>query len=188
MTKALLIIGIALGVIVVTGLILSLVAPKRITIRSTNFIQASKQQVFDQLRYMKNFPTWSPYKVEDPEQKYSISGVDGQVGATFHWEGVKEKSKGLQKIVKLIGNEQVNIECTITEPFQANPKFNYSLHEKNGGVEVIQDFEVEMPVPANIFGFIFNLKKKMAETNQQGLVLLKKVTESTPVTASLTTK
>jgi hypothetical protein len=177
MTKTAIIIGIALGAVLITGVILSLVAPKRISISSKQFVKCSKQTVYDQLRYMKNFPNWSPFKVQDPEQKFTVTGHDGQVGATFSWEGVKEKSKGSQKVVALKENEKVDIQCNITQPFQANPYFSYTITEKNGGVEVTQQFDVDMPVPANVFGLLFGLKSKMTTTNELGLELLKKVAE-----------
>ncbi|MFN0201369.1 MAG: hypothetical protein ACKVTZ_07605 [Bacteroidia bacterium] len=177
MTKTVIIIGIALGAVLITGVILSLVAPKRISITSKQFIKSSKQTVYDQIRFMKNFPNWSPFKVQDPEQKFTVTGQDGQLGATFSWEGVKEKSKGSQKVVALKENEKVDIQCNITEPFQANPFFSYTISEKDSGVEVTQQFYVDMPIPANVFGLLFGLKSKMTATNEQGLTLLKKVAE-----------
>lgn len=185
MTKTLIIIGIALSAILVTGVILALVAPKRISVTSSHFIRASKQQIYDQLRFMKNFPNWSPFKAQDPEQKFAVSGQDGQIGATFSWEGVKEKSKGSQKVVALKENERVEIQCNITEPFQSKPSFTYTLVEKNGGVEIVQTFEAEMPVPTNVFGMLLGLKSKIAATNQQGLDLLKKVSEQANTTVTL---
>lgn len=186
MTKVIFIIVAALGVLLITGLILSIVAPKKISVRSTQFIQASRQQVFDQLRFMKNFPAWSPFRQQDPEQQFEISGPDGEVGATFSWVGVKEKSRGSQQVVGISGTESLKIQCSITEPFQSNPTFSYTLSDKDGGVELVQDFEVEMPVPANVFGMLMGLQKNIAATNQQGLNLLKQVTEkqyATPLTA-----
>jgi len=177
MTKTFIIIGIVLGAMLVTGVILSLVAPKRISVKSTQFINASGPQVYDQLRFMKNFPNWSPFRAQDPEQKFAISGEDGAVGATFSWEGVKEKSKGSQQVVALTSNERVRIECQITVPFQSNPSFEYTLIERNEGVEVVQQFDVDMPVPVNVIGLLLGLKNKIAQTNQQGLALLKEATE-----------
>lgn len=184
MNKTIIIIGIALGAVLITGVVLALVAPSRIAVTSTQFIRASRQSVYDQLRLMKNFPKWSPFLAQDPEQRYAISGNDGQVGATFSWEGVKEKSKGLQRVVGLKENEAVRIQCVITAPFQAQPQFNYSLTERPEGVEVRQEFEVAMPFPANVFGLVFNLKETMAKTNRAGLALLKKVTEQEQLTLS----
>lgn len=187
MTKTLIVIGIVLGALLIAGVILSLVAPKRISVTNKQFIHASKQQVFDQLRFMKNFPKWSPFLVQDPEQKYTVSGQDGEVGATYSWEGVKEKSKGSQRVAKLKSTDEVLIECNITVPFQSNPTFSYSLVERDGGVEVVQHFDTEMPVPSNIFGLLLNLKEKISATNKQGLELLKKVSENEKA-ASLTSK
>jgi hypothetical protein len=179
MTKILMMIGIALGALLIAGVVLALVAPKRISIRNTIFIQAAAPQVYDHLRFMGNFPNWSPFKAQDPEQKFSISGPDGALGATFHWEGVKEKSKGAQTVVALQPNHSVKIQCDITEPFQSKPTFTYNLAEQNGGVTLVQDFEVEMPVPANVFGLLFGLKSKIGATNLQGLNLLKQHLEKT---------
>ena len=177
MSKIAMIIGVTVGVLLLTGGILSVVAPKRISVRTAGFVNAPKQQVFDQIRYMKNFPGWSPFLVQDPQQKFSISGNDGQVGATFSWEGVKEKSKGSQKVVSLSGNDNLTIQCSITEPFKSDPVFTYTLTEKNGGVEVIQNFDVPMPFPSNIFGLLLGVKDRMAATNRQGMDLLKKTAE-----------
>lgn len=186
MTKTIIIIGIALGALLITGVILSLVAPKRISVTNKQFIMASKQHVFDQLRYMKNFPKWSPFLLNDPKQKYVISEQDGEVGATYSWEGVMEKSKGSQRVAKLQAYDEVVVECMITVPFQSNPTFTYKLIEKDGGVEVVQLFDTEIPVPSNIFGLLLGLKEKISVTNKQGLNLLKAVSESENV-VSLTT-
>lgn len=177
MSKTIIIIGSILGVLLVTGVILALVAPKRISVRNSQFIMASKADVFNQLRFMKNFPSWSPFRVQDPEQKFFISGNDGQIGATFNWEGVNEKSKGSQTIIAMKENESLKMKCNITIPFEARPEFNYELSEKNGGVEVVQFFESEMPIPSNIFGMLMGLKEKISATNKHGLELLKKATE-----------
>jgi hypothetical protein len=177
MKKSFIFIGGILGVLLITGVVLALVAPKRIVINNTQFIKATKAETFDQLRYMENFPNWSPFKAEDPDQKFAISGKDGEVGATFSWEGVKEKSKGSQTIVALRENESLKIACHILVPFESKPEFNYELKEKNGGVEVNQTFNVEMPIPSNIFGLLMGLPDKIDASNKLGLALLKKVTE-----------
>jgi hypothetical protein len=56
MTKTVINIGIAPGAVLIIGVILSLVAPKRISITSEQFVKQSKQMVYDQLCYMKIFP------------------------------------------------------------------------------------------------------------------------------------
>lgn len=177
------ILGVVIGFLVLAGIVLALVAPKQISIRSTQWVAGNKQQVFDYIRHLNNFPNWSPFLKADPQQKHWLSGVDGQVGATYHWVGVGEKSEGKQVVVGLEGNSVIRIRCEITVPFEAQPTFVYTLTEKDGGVEVVQQFDNAMPVPANVFGLLFGLKGKMAATNQEGLALLKEALAQQPQVA-----
>jgi hypothetical protein len=43
---------------------------KNIQIVSKVNIKGSKQEVVDMIRYLNNFPKWSPFLAEDPSQKY----------------------------------------------------------------------------------------------------------------------
>jgi hypothetical protein len=183
MTKTLKIFGIAFGFLVLAGIALALVAPKHISIRSTQWVAGTKQQVFDHIRHLNNFPGWSPFLKADPQQKHWVTGNDGQVGATFHWVGVAEESEGKQVIVGLEGNSVIRVRCEITVPFEAQPTFVYTLTEKDGGVEVVQQFDNDMPVPANVFGMLFGLEAQMAATNQEGLALLKEALAKQPLVA-----
>jgi hypothetical protein len=36
------------------------------------------------VKYLSNFPKWSPFLVQDPAQKYEVKGTDGTVGAQYH--------------------------------------------------------------------------------------------------------
>jgi hypothetical protein len=182
MKKVLNIVGITLISLLTAGVVLSLVAPKKISVTSTQFVRSSTSEVYNQIRFMKNFPNWSPYRVQDPHQKYTISGNDGNIGATFSWEGVSEQSKGYQKIVSLSENKKVSIRCKITEPFESSPSFDYDLVEKDGGVEVVQNFEVEMPAPVNAISLLLGLRGEITALNQQGLSLLKKTCEQKAMT------
>jgi hypothetical protein len=172
------ILGVVIGLLVLAGIVLALVAPKQIAIRSTQWVAGSKQQVFDHIRHLGKFPGWSPFLKADPQQRHWVTGVDGQVGAAYHWVGVGEKSEGKQVIVGLEGNSVIRMRCDITVPFTGQSTFDYTLIEKDGGVEIVQQFETTLAVPVNVIGLLIGLKGKMATTNQEGLALLKQVLES----------
>jgi hypothetical protein len=167
------VIGLALGALAVGVIVLSLVAEREILITSTEQIQGTRQEVFNQLSRMKNFPNWSPYRYQDPQQKFSFSGDDGKVGGTFHWEGVKEKSRGKQTLAATNGKDQLTIKCDIMVPFESHPTFAYELKEKGGSIHVVQKFSVNMPFPSNIFAKLFGVKPYLTQTNKRGLSLLK---------------
>jgi uncharacterized membrane protein len=184
MTKMFMFIGIALGAIVLIAAVLAAIAPRKVDTQNKVTIHASKQVVYDQLRHLSRFPSWSPFLVADPKQKNWVTGTDGAVGATFHWDGVAEKSKGTQQIMSLVENSRVSLKCNITVPFVALPTFDYTIEaQKDGSVVVTQDFSTDLGVPGNIFGMLFGLKKQMNTTNQLGLDLLKKSIENNPLSA-----
>ncbi|XLS29688.1 SRPBCC family protein [Flavobacteriaceae bacterium M23B6Z8] len=167
------------GLIVVAVAILSLLAKdqKNISISSKEYIDAPVDLVYDQIRHLNQYPEWSPFKLQDPEQKHHVTGTDGAVGATFHWEGVAEESKGSQTITELKPNKLVKVNCDITVPFEAKPQFVYKLEPKGNGTEVVLDFDIEMAFPSNIIAYLLDLRTEMSNTNEKGLELLKKVSE-----------
>jgi hypothetical protein len=57
---------------------------KSIQIIKTVTIRGSKQEVFDMVKYLENFPKWSPFLALDPSQKYEVKVTDGTVGAQYH--------------------------------------------------------------------------------------------------------
>jgi Polyketide cyclase / dehydrase and lipid transport len=142
-------------------------------------IQGSKEEVFDMVRYLNNFPKWSPFLAQDPTQKYEVKGTDGTVGAQYHWDGNNGKDLGYQEIVKVDTFKFVGMKCDIQKPFVAKPTFEYSFKETPNGIEVTQDFKLQSGLVDSFFMWLFGAKADMEKTNQQGLDLLKQ---------SLTTK
>lgn len=137
-------------------------------------IGASKQEVFDMVRYLNNFPKWSPFLVQDPTQKYHVKGTDGTVGAQYHWEGNKGKDLGYQEIVKIDELSFIGKKCDIQKPFVAKPTFEYYFSENANGVEVREVFKLESGLMDAFFLWLFGAKAEMEKTNQQGLDLLNK--------------
>jgi uncharacterized membrane protein len=179
MKKAFKYLGIFIATLVIAVGVLHLISSKEkeITIVIEQEVNAPINEVYDKVRNLKNYPSWSPFRLTDPEQKYSLSNVDGEVGARFHWIGVKEVSEGYQEIIGLENNKAVKIKCNITVPYEAKPEFNYSFTEKDNKTFVTQEFKVQMPFPANIIAHFTGLRKEMKLTNEKGLSLLKKVCE-----------
>jgi hypothetical protein len=140
-------------------------------------IQGSKEEVFDMVRYLKNFPKWSPFLAQDPTQKYEVKGTDGTVGAQYHWDGNKGEDLGYQEIVKVDPYNFVGTKCDIQKPFVAKPTFEYTFKENPNGIEVTQDFKLQSGAVDAFFLWLFDAKVGMENTNQQGLDLLKKAVE-----------
>lgn len=149
-----------------------------IQIVKTVTIKGSKQEVFDMVKYLANFPKWSPFLAEDPTQKYEVKGTDGTVGAQYHWDGNKGKDIGFQEIKKIEEGKFIGMQCDIQKPFIAKPTFDYYFTETANGIEVKQDFKVQSALPDAFFMWLFGAKAGMETMNQTGLDLLKKAVET----------
>jgi len=166
-----LLVFIGFGLYKATGL-------KSIQITTSTTIKGSKQEVFDMVKYLKNFPKWSPFLAQDPSQKYNIKGTDGSIGAQYHWDGNKGKDIGYQEIVKIDELSYVGKICDIQKPFVAKPSFDYYFSGNVGGIVVKEEFKLESGLKDAFFLWVFGAKSEMENTNQQGLDLLKKAVEN----------
>ncbi|KOY87429.1 hypothetical protein AD998_15935 [bacterium 336/3] len=176
MTNTVIIIAIALVAFIGFGLYKASGLTNIQIIKSVT-IRGSKENIFDMVRYLKNFPKWSPFLAQDPNQKYEVKGIDGSVGAQYHWEGNKGKDLGYQEIVKIEDYKFVGMRCDIQKPFVAKPSFDYYFTETVNGIEVKQDFKLKSGLIDAFFMWLFGAKSGMEKTNQQGLDLLKKAVE-----------
>ncbi len=152
-------------------------ALKNIQIVKSVTISGSKQEVFDMVRYLGNFPKWSPFLAEDPSQKYEVKGTDGTIGAQYHWDGNGGKDLGFQEIMKIDTFNFVGMQCDIQKPFVAKPTFDYSFKQTENGIVVTQDFKVQSGAVDAFFMWLFGAKAGMEKMNQTGLDLMKKAVE-----------
>jgi hypothetical protein len=151
---------------------------KVIQIEKNVTIKSSIQEVFDMIKYLNNFPKWSPFLVQDPTQKYEVKGTDGTVGAQYHWVGNNGKDLGYQEIVKIDELSYIGKKCDIQKPFVAKPTFEYYFTENASGIEVKEIFKLESGLVDAFFMWLFDAKAEMEKTNQQGLDLLNKAVTS----------
>ena len=136
-------------------------------------INGSIEDVFEQVVLLKNFVNWPPFLEADPSQKTEVKGVDGQVGAQYHWEGNKGKDVGYQEIKEIDPLKLVKLGCDIQKPFTARPTFEYRFEKADSEVTVTQDFYLKSSRIDAFFMWVFGTKKDMEKMNNRGLTLLK---------------
>lgn len=150
---------------------------QNIHIQKSVNINADIQSIFDNVVYLKNFPKWSPFYEADPEQKTEVKGVDGKVGAQFHWDGNNGKDLGYQEIKEIKPIEYIKMACDIQKPFKATPTFEYSFARTGNAVKVTQDFNLKSGLVDSFFMWLFGAKKGMEKMNARGMELLKIASE-----------
>ncbi len=152
-------------------------ATETIEIKSEILVSANKKDSFELLKNLERFKEWSPFIVTDPKQKNYVTGKLGEIGSTFFWEGVGEKSKGKQVLTKMDDLKSLLFECTIEEPFQGNPNFEYLIEEKDNQTKIIQNFKLTTSNIDYFFIWLFGVKSEMKEVNKLGLERFKTLIE-----------
>lgn len=171
---------LVIGLVFAMGLGFSLFQASKlqsIQIEKEILINGDLKEVFGMVQYLNNFPKWSPFFAQDPSQKVEVKGIDGTVGARYHWEGNGGKDLGFQEIVKIDSFSLIEMKCDIQKPFVAKPSFVYTFLETPSGVKVTQVFSLQSGLVDAFFLWLFNAKTAMGETNQMGMELLKKAVE-----------
>lgn len=140
-------------------------------------IKGTIENVYEQVVFLENFPKWSPFLEADPSQKIEVKGIDGQVGAQYHWVGNKGKDLGYQEIKEIRPSQYIRFECDIRKPFQAQPVFEYQFQQLGEEVKVIQEFTLKSGAVDAFFMWLFGAKKDIEKMNLRGLELLKNTVE-----------
>lgn len=151
---------------------------RAINIHKSIVIDAGRQKVFDQVVMLEKFPTWSPFYEADPSQTIDIKGVDGQVGAQYHWVGNNGEDVGYQEITKIDPFNYIRMQCNISKPFEARPAFEYAFKKiEDNKTQVTQNFELTSGLVDAFFMWMFDAKAEMEKMNARGMLLLKEACE-----------
>lgn len=169
---------ITIGVIIAFVLLFAAFSPRVIEVRSVRSIAVEPMTAYDTVRNQRHFQKWSPWTVTDPEQRATFTGTDGEVGSSFEWTGVKEPGRGIQTVQRLEPGRLIEMRCDIFEPYAAQPTFVYHFEPSAEGVEVVQDFTLEVAFPMNGIMRLMGLPKEMASTNMLGLERLQALLEN----------
>ncbi|WP_310394636.1 SRPBCC family protein [Hymenobacter sp.] len=149
-------------------------APRQLRVVSAVVVRAPRSLVYDQVRYFRQYPRWSPWRDTDPRQRFALRGPDGAVGARFSWVGVAEPGRGYQQIVALTPARRVAIACRIEQPFRSAPTVEYAFEAVPGGTRVTQRFETALPVPLNALAPLLGLRGNIRQVNERGLANLRR--------------
>lgn len=173
--KALKIILYVLGGILLLLLLLGLIAPVNLEVEDSIKIEAPRDLVFEQTVHFPNFHHWSPWTHRDPDMEVTYGGNQGEVGATYRWEGIEEVGSGMQEIVSISG-DTVNVALRFYEPFESEAKAYYIISKLESNpplTRVSWGMQSTFPRPFNIVAWLGNFERKIGEEYREGLSSLK---------------
>lgn len=161
---------LALALLVVA---LGLFARKDYHIERSIEIDAPKNVVYEYARYFKNFGAWSPWAALDPNMKTSITGTDGEVGATHSWAGNDDVGEGRQTITAMTP-ERIDIEVNFRQPFESTSPTYMTFKEDGKKTTVTWAFDMHVVFPWNGLAMFTDMDAGVGADYERGLKTLKK--------------
>ncbi|WP_420602103.1 SRPBCC family protein [Flagellimonas sp.] len=164
--------------IVLLILILAMIAPKSYNVSRSIEIAKPKNEVFENLRFLKNQDAWSPWNKKDPNMEKKFTGTDGEVGATSYWNGNKDVGEGEQELTKIVDGERIESELRFLKPWKSTSDA-YLLTEDAGAgsTKVTWGFSGKNKFPTSIFMLFMNMDKAVGSDFEEGLASLKTLLE-----------
>lgn len=172
-------IGISLLAIISIALITALFISKDASYDKSIFINATVEDVWQNVATFEAQGKWSPWSVYDPDMKQELTGVDGTVGAKQSWQSEHEKvGKGDQTIFNVVSNSIIETDLKFYIPYESEAKGFIKLEAEGNGTKVTWGFKSEMPYPFNLMKLFMNLDEMMEEDWNLGLNKLKELSEN----------
>ncbi|WP_291965246.1 SRPBCC family protein [Maribacter sp.] len=165
---------IILGVIVALIVFLALIAPKSYHVSRNIELEHPPEQVWPHLKFLKKQQEWSPWARKDPDMELTFTGIDGEVGATSHWNGNKEVGEGEQEITRIVEGERIEQDLRFLKPYKSQSDCYMNLESlAEGRSKVTWGFSGNNKFPMSIMMLFMSMDKMVGKDFEAGLENLK---------------
>ncbi|NOU47041.1 MAG: hypothetical protein HOO86_08270 [Bacteroidales bacterium] len=175
--RALKFFGVLILIVLVILAILPVFLPEEVAVSERILIETNPQTVFRQVNNYKNWRSWSPFELGDPQMKSEYSGPESGKGAIYSWTS-EEMGDGNMTILQSEPYKFIQSRLEMGSSGTAFDEWNFN--ESGAGTEVIWTLRLkDLSYP---FGRYFGafLKSIMQPNQEKGLKRLKEVTEAFP--------
>ncbi len=168
---------VVLGSIIALLLIIALLTKKEFRVSRQIIINRPRADVFNYIRILKNQEYYSVWVMKDPNINLVYTGTDGTIGATSSWTS-DDKNVGIgeQEIIKMVENENIEVEIRFKKPFEATSYAYTKLTSPGEGqTELTNLFFGKSKFPMNLMNLMMD--KLLGKDMQTNLDNLKKILE-----------
>lgn len=169
------ILGLVFLSIILLWAILSIFARQHFHIERSVDIAAPYSLVYENVRYYKNFPKWSPWHNYDPAMETKIENTDGELGAVYRWKGNDKLGTGWQEL-KGVAPDKLEFKIFFSEWRDQPSDMAYYFQEKNDSTtNVTWTMDMHVPRPWNAFAMLTDVNAFVGKDFAQGLENLKSI-------------
>lgn len=134
-------------------------------------IDRPPSQVYTQVARLQNWANWNPWTAMDPDAETFVSGVQGEVGSSWSWDG-KILGKGSLTIVDLVPDRAVRSKLVFREPREMEADDLWEFKPEGRATRVTWTSEGHLSYPIGRYVGLF-MDRMMGPDLEQGLHNLK---------------
>lgn len=137
-------------------------------------IEQPLQTVHDALRDFKQWRTWSPWLIMEPDATVAYSDRQGQVGATYGWSGILIGSGSME--LTEVHEQSLKMELLFVEPFRTMARAGFNLEADNNATKVT--WYMDGSLPFFMFWMTQKIQAYIGSDFERGLLMLKEYLET----------
>lgn len=130
---------IGLGLLILIAILCIYVAflPSTFKVERSILVNASEDVVWNGINKLENFKLWNPWLLRDTATETTISGNDGEIGATFAWNSKSnEVGSGQMTISSVEAMKRSDYALKFLKPFESSSNVSMSMEKAEGGFKV----------------------------------------------------
>lgn len=181
--KALKIIGIIVGLILLVFIVKGLTTPKEANVERSIAINAPKEVVWEMISKIRNHDKWGPWREQDTAMVVTYEGEDGQPGFKSSWTSDKAGS-GSQTIASVVPGESIETDLLFTDPYESHAKGSIKMTESEDGIHVLWGFKMDQNFMMRAMSLFMSMDDAVGKEFEKGLNNLKRMCEEMPAKES----
>jgi len=163
--------------ILLVFILLGFIAPKDFSMERSIVINASPEEVYQNMSDFKKFYEWSPWSKSDPNSKVEFSGDPNTLGHKYSWKGNKDVGEGDMSITKLENETIIGYHLNFIEPFASQADGLLIAESENGATKASWSFNSHFGFIESVFMMFMNMEKMLGADFENGLKNLKQISE-----------
>ncbi len=164
-----------IGLLALAVAAISLIATQRpdtFRVSRTASIAAPPDKLFALINDVREFNSWSPYVLRDPQATGRYSGPAAGPGARYDFDG-KKSGSGSFEITAATPPSQVRMRLDMTAPFEVHNVVTFTLVPQGPATQATWAMEGPAPFLSKFMGVIFDMDKMVGTDFETGLANLK---------------
>jgi len=172
------IIGIALGGVVVLFFAVIATRPGAFRVERSTSIDAPAEKLFGLINDLQAWASWSPYEKLDPNTTHTFEGPRQGVGASCFLAGNAKVGEGRMTITESTPYEHIRMRLDFVKPFKGTNQGEFTLTPSSNGVAVTWAMSGEAGFVCKMFSLLMNMDRMIGKEFETGLAEMKRVAEA----------